>query len=110
MRVFIRRVDVAPERRVLKALLLARFWKSELEESLLRPKAFLPDVVIESASIFAGVSSEGDQQDEGAVGQIIVEPVVGSGAVDDHRRLARAQFFGKEFDFIRRHAGADRKS
>ena len=41
-----------------------------------------------------------------AVGQIVVEPVVGAGAVDDHRRLARAEFFGKEFDLVGGQAGA----
>jgi len=51
--------------------------------------------VIESSTILAGVSGKGDQQDERTVAQIVVEPVVGAGAVDNHGWLARARSFGK---------------
>ncbi len=57
---------------------LRAFGKGVRLEAALRPDALLPHVVIEAAAVLAGVPGERHQQDERAVDQVVVEPVVES--------------------------------
>src|SRR5208283_4391965 len=68
--------------------------------------ALLSDVVVEAPAVLADVPGQRNQQYESAIGQIVVKPVVGPGAVDDHRRLASAKIVREVLDFVRRQSSA----
>src|SRR5690242_19411733 len=102
MRVLTGGMDVAPKGGVLKSLFLSTLGKGELEESVLGPDALLPHVVIEPTAVLARVAGKRDKQNHRSVGEVVVKPVIGSSAVNDHCWLARAQFVGEGPNLMRR--------
>ena len=62
----------------------------KFEEAVFRPDALLADVVIEAATVLAYVAGQRDEKNHRPVGEVIVEPVIGPRAVNDHRWLASA--------------------
>src|SRR5690349_12281584 len=102
MRILASGMDVAPERGVLEALFLATLGESQFEKAVLGPDALLPDIVIEPAAVLACVAGKCDKQNHRSVGEVVVKPVIGSSAVNDHRRLARAELVGEGLNLMRR--------
>ena len=67
MGIFVRRVEVGPQRHVLHALLLGAFGEGIRLEAALRPDALLADVVIEASAVLAGIPGKRHQQNERTV-------------------------------------------
>src|SRR5689334_22609398 len=102
MRVLAGGMDVAPKGGVLNPLFLSTPGKGKLEEAVLGPDALLPHVVIEPAAVLACVAGKRDKQNHRSVGEVVVKPVIGSSAVNDHGRLARAELAGEGLNLLRR--------
>ena len=61
--------------------------KSKVEPGFLGPDFFLADIVFEAGARPADVAGQGQQENLGTVGEVIVEIVVGAGPLDDAGRL-----------------------